>query len=165
MELSSSRRWRLISAQWSIKFGYCPSCTVSIVLYFHKHNSLPLDRPETSSSFSCCAPRHQRLWICWFEFPYHLEKRYINGHTVEKINRLQVAIVTLSLGQSKLQYDNINDREPFNFQVVYCHNTSAGHFHYPGGPPLTQSVQQVGRNNQNGVCWEWKCLFRMPKMC
>ena len=30
-----SRRWSLVSAQLSIKFGCCPSCTVSIVLYFH----------------------------------------------------------------------------------------------------------------------------------
>ena len=42
MELFSRRRWGLISAQLSNKFGYCPWCTVSIVLYFHKHNSLPL---------------------------------------------------------------------------------------------------------------------------
>ena len=41
MELFS-RRWRLASAQLSNKFGYCPWCTVSIVLYFHKHNNLPL---------------------------------------------------------------------------------------------------------------------------
>ena len=39
MELFSRRRWRLISAQSSNKFGYFP---VSIVLLVHKHNSLPL---------------------------------------------------------------------------------------------------------------------------
>ena len=42
MELFSRRRWRLVSAQLSNKVGYCPSCTVSIVLVFNKHYSLPL---------------------------------------------------------------------------------------------------------------------------
>ena len=32
----------LVSAQSSIKFCYCPWYAVSIALYFHKHNSLPL---------------------------------------------------------------------------------------------------------------------------
>ena len=49
VELFSRRRWRLTSAKLSIKFGYCPWCTVPIVLYFHKHNSLPLSRYEPSS--------------------------------------------------------------------------------------------------------------------
>ena len=35
MELFSRRRWRLVSAQLSNEFGYCPWCTVSIVLYFN----------------------------------------------------------------------------------------------------------------------------------
>ena len=34
MEFFSRRRWRLASALLSIKFGYCPLCNVSIVLYF-----------------------------------------------------------------------------------------------------------------------------------
>ena len=42
MELFSRRRWRLVSVQLSNKVGYCPSCTVSIVLVFNKHYSLPL---------------------------------------------------------------------------------------------------------------------------
>ena len=42
VELFRRRRWRLISAQLSNKFGYCPLYTVSIVLYVHNHNSLPL---------------------------------------------------------------------------------------------------------------------------
>ena len=42
MELFSRRRWRLVSAQLSNKFGFCPLYTVSIVLQVHKHNSLPL---------------------------------------------------------------------------------------------------------------------------
>ena len=32
-------------------FGYCPWCTVSIVLYFHKHNSLPLGQIRAFTSF------------------------------------------------------------------------------------------------------------------
>ena len=41
MEFLSRRKWRLISAKLSIKFGFCPWCPVSIVLYFHKQISLP----------------------------------------------------------------------------------------------------------------------------
>ena len=57
MEHFSRRRWRLVSAQLSIKFCYCPWCTVSIVLYFHKHNSLPLGAYKPSSPVSCRAPQ------------------------------------------------------------------------------------------------------------
>ena len=45
MELFSRKIWRLKSAQLSIKFDYCPRCNnnkYNIVLYFHKHNNLPL---------------------------------------------------------------------------------------------------------------------------
>ena len=56
MKLFSRGRWRLLSAQLSIKFGYCPSCTLNIVLYFHKHNSLPLGSYKPSSPVSCRTP-------------------------------------------------------------------------------------------------------------
>ena len=39
MELLSRRRWRLVWAQLSIKFGYSPWCNVPIVLHFQKRNS------------------------------------------------------------------------------------------------------------------------------
>ena len=39
-------------------------CTVSIVLTFHKHNSLPLCRYEPSSPVSWCAPRPFLLEEC-----------------------------------------------------------------------------------------------------
>ena len=42
VELSSRRRWMVISSQLSNKFSYCPTWNVSIVLIFHKHNSLQL---------------------------------------------------------------------------------------------------------------------------
>ena len=45
-----SWRWRLISAKLSIKFAYCPSCTVSIVFLFHEHNSLPLGQMQAFMS-------------------------------------------------------------------------------------------------------------------
>ena len=57
MELFVRRRWRIVSAQLSIEFGYCPSSTVSIVLLFHEHNSLLLGRYEPSSPISCHAPQ------------------------------------------------------------------------------------------------------------
>ena len=57
MELFVRRRWRIVSAQLSIEFGYCPSSTVSIVLLFHEHNSLLLGRYEHSSPISCHAPQ------------------------------------------------------------------------------------------------------------
>ena len=42
---------RLVSAQLSNKFGYCPSCTtLSIVLAFHKHYSLPLGKTRAFTS-------------------------------------------------------------------------------------------------------------------
>ena len=44
--------WVAVCARWSINFGYFPSCTVSIVLYFHKHKSLPLGRYKPSSPVS-----------------------------------------------------------------------------------------------------------------
>ena len=56
MKVFSRRRWRLIYAQLSIKFGYCPSCIDFIVLWFQNHNSLPLDRYEPSSPISCRTP-------------------------------------------------------------------------------------------------------------
>ena len=67
--LVGSRRWRLVSAQNSIKFGYCPSCTVSIVLTFmnttayHWADTFPI---------SCCAPRlilFANLHIQWISGP------------------------------------------------------------------------------------------------
>ena len=56
-DLFSRRRWRLVSAQLSIKFRYCPSYTVSIVLSFYQHSSYLLGRYESSSLVSCRAPR------------------------------------------------------------------------------------------------------------
>ena len=38
----TNKRWRLLSAQLSNKFGYCHLWTVSIILAFDKHNSIPL---------------------------------------------------------------------------------------------------------------------------
>ena len=35
MELFRRRTWRFVSAQLSIKFVYCPWCTVCVVLYLH----------------------------------------------------------------------------------------------------------------------------------
>ena len=36
--VTANGRWRLVAAQLSIKFGYCPSCPVSMALWFHKNN-------------------------------------------------------------------------------------------------------------------------------
>ena len=49
--IKANRRWRRISDQMSKKLGYCRSCTVSIVLAFHKHNSLPLGHIRAFISF------------------------------------------------------------------------------------------------------------------
>ena len=65
---SSSVLWvegSIVSSQSWFKFGHCPSCTVSILLYFHKHNSLLLGRHEPSSPASCCTPQLQatEYWL------------------------------------------------------------------------------------------------------
>ena len=64
MELLSRRRWRLISAHLSNKFGYCPLYTVSIVLQVHKHNSLPLGqiRAFISRKLLCSLVRSITRW-------------------------------------------------------------------------------------------------------
>ena len=48
---TANGRWRLVSAQLSNELGYCPSCTDSIVLPLHKHNSLPLGQMQAFLSF------------------------------------------------------------------------------------------------------------------
>ena len=48
---TASRIWRLVSGQLSNKFVYCPSWTISTVLAFHKHNSLPLGHIQAFISF------------------------------------------------------------------------------------------------------------------
>ena len=67
MELFSRRRWRLVSAQLSNKFGNCPLYSDSIVFVSYKHNG----RYEPSSPVSCCVPHtnclkkhHLSLWEC-----------------------------------------------------------------------------------------------------
>ena len=50
------RRWRLVSAQLSIKFRYCPSYTVSIVLSLYQRSSYLLGRYESSSLVSYRSP-------------------------------------------------------------------------------------------------------------
>ena len=57
IEIFSRRRKRLVSAQLSNKFGYCPLNTVSIVLWLwvHKHKSLALG--QIWAFISCKLPR------------------------------------------------------------------------------------------------------------
>ena len=61
MELFSRKRCGLVSAQLSIKFCYCHWCTFATVLYFQKHNRLPLGRYEPSSPVGYCAPHANLL--------------------------------------------------------------------------------------------------------
>ena len=71
VELFSRRRWRLVSAQLSNQFGYCPLYTVSIVLLVHKRNSLPLGHIQAfiSRKLPCspnkCTKCYRNFWQMW----------------------------------------------------------------------------------------------------
>ena len=71
VELLSRRRWRLVSAQLSNQFGYCPLYTVSIVLLVHKRNSLPLGHIQAfiSRKLPCspnkCTKCYRNFWQMW----------------------------------------------------------------------------------------------------
>ena len=53
----TNKRWRLLSAQLSNKFGYCHLWTVSIILAFDKHNRIPLGQIGAFISFDYRAQR------------------------------------------------------------------------------------------------------------
>ena len=61
MELSSRRRWRLVSAQSSYKFGYCRKKNCTYFLTFQKQKSSPHGRCRTSSSPCLSAHMHPRV--------------------------------------------------------------------------------------------------------
>ena len=57
MELFSWRRWRLVTAQLTMKFGYSPSSTVSLLFCIFRNTTVyQLRRYEPSSPLSCHAP-------------------------------------------------------------------------------------------------------------
>ena len=64
MELLSRRRWTLILDQMSNKVNDCPPWNVSLVLAFHKHNSLPLGADES-------------LHLLWLKISMLLFKYYL----------------------------------------------------------------------------------------
>ena len=67
MELFSRKRWRLVSAQLPNKFGYCPLYTVSIVLWVHKHDILPLGQIQVFISHKLLpSPSIQSTSSCSF---------------------------------------------------------------------------------------------------
>ena len=63
MELFSRRTWRLASAQWSNKFGYCPLLSAFIILKFYNYNRKLLRKNWGFISFNKSVP--------WFT-PFHI---------------------------------------------------------------------------------------------
>ena len=81
MELFSRRSWRLVSAQLSIKIWLSTFMSVSIVLWFHKHNSLHLGSYKPSSPVSCRPPRLGYSDTVW---PYLATFEKSGGHFLRK---------------------------------------------------------------------------------